>query len=609
MPDKPGPRRRFTAPRGLHGTEAKLRARLAPEPRATPMHNRHLSPLRVFLAATVILVALGLYVVASAIQFASDYRAVTHTYTVLRHLDRIESLKHQAVAESRGFLLAGRGENRDGFWRIGGELQRESDLLSELVIDSPPQHRRALELRRALDARLRLSANAMQSWRVGQPVQAQNVPKLSAIRAGDRDVAVRLEALRAAENALLSVRSRRAEQSAWLTLLAAGIGIPLSLLLIGHAQRLLARENRVRQQAEAAVSSSNAELNATVEQLARLSDSMAALSQYGSMLQGASDAQELYEITATTFRRLLPGLGGFLYVIRASRDHAELVAQWGAPVAPNDPAPALQACWAVRRHAPYLMEDLRHGLRCPHIGRPSGAQSVHGLCVPLSAHGEVVGWLSLQGEGDGRVPDESLAVRLCEQLSLALANVRLRESLRHQAVRDALTGLFNRRYLEESLAREIARCQRRQQPLAVMMLDVDHFKAFNDRHGHAMGDAALAAFARMLKARCRAEDIACRYGGEEFTLILPETDLATALERAEDIRTSASLLRIGESDGATLRITVSIGIALMPEHGDVGLELMRAGDRALYRAKHEGRDRVAVADGVPALDMPGTEPV
>ncbi|WP_198173684.1 sensor domain-containing diguanylate cyclase [Lysobacter soli] len=559
--------------------------------------RRRLSPLRVFLAATVILMALGLYVVANAIQFASDYRSVTHTYTVLQHLDRIESLKHQAVAESRGYLLAGRAESRDSFWRIGGALQREADLLAEQVSDNPEQLGRALELRRSLDARLRLSEQAMQSWRRGvdAPVDA---PLLAAIRNGDRDIATRLDKLRAAENALLSTRSRRAERSAWLTLLAAGIGIPLSLLLIGHAQRLLARENRVRQQAEAAASQSNAELNATVQQLARLSDSMAALSQYSGMLQGASDAQELYEITASTFRQLLPGMGGLLYVIRASRDHAELVAQWGSPVAPNDPAPALQACWSVRKHAPFAMEDLRHGLRCSHIGRPHGAEDVHGLCVPLSAHGEVVGWLSLQGEGArGRIPDESLAIRLCEQLSLALANVRLRESLRHQAVRDPLTGLFNRRYLEESLAREIARCQRREQPLAVLMLDIDHFKAFNDRHGHAMGDAALSAFARMLKTRCRPEDIACRYGGEEFTLILPETDLGTALERAEDIRAGAAMLRIGESDGAMLRITVSIGVALMPEHGDVGLELMRAGDRALYRAKHEGRDRVAVAAG------------
>lgn len=561
-----------------------------------------ISPLRGFLFATVILVALGVYVVANAIQLGADYRLVTHTHEVLRHLDRVEALKHEAVAESRGYLLAGRGDARDRFWRINGELHREAGLLLELVADNAPQRMRSRGLLQALDRRLALSADAIRTYRPGQPATINASPdRVSAIRAGDADVALRLGQLREAERTLLALRSQRAERSAWLVLLAAGIGIPLSLLLIGQAHRRLARENRVRKQAEAAASASNAELNATVAQLARLSDSMGALSHYSSMLQGASDAQELYEITSTTFRRLFPGLAGLLYVIRASRDHAELVAHWGVPVAPNDPSPEPHACWSVRRHGPYLIDDLRQGMRCPHIGRPAGAEPVHGACIPLSAHGEVVGWLSLQGEGSGRIADESLAVRLCEQLSLALANVRLRESLRHQAVRDALTGLFNRRYLEESLAREIARCQRRQQPLAVLMMDIDHFKAFNDRHGHAQGDAALAAFARMVREKCRPEDIACRYGGEEFTLILPETDLATALERAEDIRAGAALLRIGDAGGALLRITVSIGVALMPEHGDVGLELMRAGDRALYRAKHEGRDRVAVA-GVAAID-------
>ncbi|HEY0502812.1 MAG TPA: GGDEF domain-containing protein [Lysobacter sp.] len=560
----------------------------------------HISPLRGFMAATVILIALGVYVVASAIQLGTDYRSVVHTHDVLRHLDRIAALKHEAVAEARGYLLAGRSEARDRFWSVGGELQREADLLVDLVADHPEQHQRTIDLRQVLEQRMRLSAESIRAYQAEASTRAVAPAAVAAIRAGDSDIAQRLDRLRQEETMLLAARSRRAERSAWLVLLAAGVGIPLSLLLVGHAHRLLARENRVRQEAEAAASASNAELSTTVAQLARLSDSMASLSHYSGMLQGASDAQELYEITSATFRRLFPGMSGLLYVIRASRDHAELVAQWGSIVAPNDPSPTPHSCWSVRRHGPYAMEDLRQGLRCPHIGRPSGAQDMHGLCIPLSAHGEVVGWVSLQGEGRGRVADESLAVRLCEQLSLALANVRLRESLRHQAVRDALTGLFNRRYLEESLSREVARCQRRNQPLAVLMIDVDHFKAFNDRHGHAMGDAALSAFARLLKDRCRPEDIACRYGGEEFTLILPEADLAQALVRAEDIRASAALLRIGEPGETTLRIGVSIGVAIMPDHGDGGLELMRAGDRALYRAKNEGRDRVAVADAEPA---------
>lgn len=566
------------------------------------MPLNRISPLRGFLAAAVILIALGVYVVANAVSLSSEYRWVTHTHAVLNLISQIEALKHQAVAESRGYILAGNQESRDNFWKVRGQLQREMESLIDMVGDNASQHRRGIALKDSLEQRLAISADAIEAYRARGVTPAASAARTALIRAGDADVGRRLDELRRGEQALLSARSQRAERGAWLTLLAAGIGIPLSLLLVGHAHRLLARENRVRTQAEAAASASNAELSRTVSQLARLSDSMAALSTYSGLLQGASDAQELYEISSTTFRKLLPGISGFLYVIRASRDQAELVSKWGGGLAPNDPTPSPQACWSVRRNAPFATEDLRHGLRCPHTGRPPGADEVMGLCIPLSAQGEVMGWISLQGAGQGHIPDESLAISLCEQLSLALANVRLKESLQHQAIRDSLTGLFNRRYLEESLSREIARCQRRSQPLALLMLDVDHFKAFNDRHGHAMGDVALAAFGSLLQAKCRAEDIACRYGGEEFTLILPETDLATALERAEDIRTSAAMLRIGQP-GSLPRITVSIGVALMPEHGNVGLELMRAGDMALYRAKHEGRDRVAVAT-MQAMESP-----
>ncbi len=559
------------------------------------MPLKRISPLRGFIAAAVILVALGVYVVANAVSLASDYRWVNHTHATLNLISQVEALKHQAIAESRGYILAGSNESRDNFWKVEGQLQREMDSLVGMVIDNPAQHRRSIRLREALERRLAISSDAMAFYASRGVAPALSDARTQMIRAREADVGLRLGELRQGEQALLSARSRSAERAAWLMLLAAGIGIPLSLFLVGHAHRLLARENRERTQAQAAASASNAELSRTVSQLAHLSDSMAALSTYSGMLQGASDAQELYEISVTTFRKLLPGTSGFLYVIRASRDQAELVARWGEGLAPTDPAPAPHACWSVRRNAAFAVDDLRHGLRCPHTGRPPGAEEVMGLCIPLSAQGEVVGWISLQRLGQGRIPDESLAISLCEQFSLALANVRLKESLQHQAIRDPLTGLFNRRYLEESLSREIARCERRRQPLAVLMLDVDHFKAFNDRHGHATGDIALAAFGSMLQAKCRAEDIACRYGGEEFTLILPETDLATALERAEEIRAGAALLRIGPP-GTLPRITVSIGVALMPEHGNVGLELMRAGDMALYRAKHEGRDRVAVAE-------------
>lgn len=171
---------------------------------------------------------------------------------------------------------------------------------------------------------------------------------------------------------------------------------------------------------------------------------------------------------------------------------------------------------------------------------------------------------------------------------------RLQESLRQQSIRDPLTGLYNRRYLEESLPRELARCERTGRPLAVMMLDLDHFKSLNDFHGHEAGDQFLLGFARLLQSLCRREDIACRYGGEEFTLILPEMDRETALSRAHRIREETARLTVRHGGQDLGPATISIGIVMFPEHGGDGSPL-EAADAALYRAKHAGRNRVEIA--------------
>ncbi|RBC35418.1 GGDEF domain-containing protein, partial [Xanthomonas oryzae pv. oryzae] len=172
------------------------------------------------------------------------------------------------------------------------------------------------------------------------------------------------------------------------------------------------------------------------------------------------------------------------------------------------------------------------------------------------------------------------------------SNLRLRESLRRQSIRDALTGLYNRRYLEESLSHELARCARRGLPLSVLMLDVDHFKQFNDSQGHAGGDLLLAAVGELLLTRLRTEDVACRYGGEEFTVLLPEADGEEALRVAEQIRGYIAALAVSDEARALPKVTASIGVASFPADGEQGASLIQKADAALYRAKHRGRNRV-----------------
>jgi diguanylate cyclase (GGDEF)-like protein len=181
------------------------------------------------------------------------------------------------------------------------------------------------------------------------------------------------------------------------------------------------------------------------------------------------------------------------------------------------------------------------------------------------------------------------------EVGLALANLRLRDSLRQQSIRDPLTNLFNRRYMEESFDRELQRAERKGTPIGVLVIDVDHFKDFNDSFGHDAGDALLCELGAALKGSVRGEDIACRYGGEEFVVILPDADTADSLQRAEALRSKAKGLVVHHAERSLRTVTLSIGVACYPEHGGDARTLIQVADRALYRAKSAGRDRVVLA--------------
>jgi diguanylate cyclase (GGDEF)-like protein len=190
---------------------------------------------------------------------------------------------------------------------------------------------------------------------------------------------------------------------------------------------------------------------------------------------------------------------------------------------------------------------------------------------------------------------QRLAVAIAENLSLALANLKLRESLQNQAIHDPLTGLYNRRYLEETMDRELHRARRQETQLGVVMIDLDHFKDFNDTFGHAAGDALLSALANVITTGIRADDIACRYGGEEFLLIMPGASLETTRERADNLSQAVRNLQVKYQDQLLQSTTISLGVAIFPDHGLTAEEVIAAADAALYRAKQAGRDRVEIA--------------
>ena len=185
---------------------------------------------------------------------------------------------------------------------------------------------------------------------------------------------------------------------------------------------------------------------------------------------------------------------------------------------------------------------------------------------------------------------------VAEHIALALSNLKLKETLRQQSIRDALTGLYNRRYMEETLERELNRAAREDKPVGVMMFDIDHFKRFNDLEGHDAGDALLRELGAYLNRTIRGSDIVCRYGGEEFLVVLPGASKENSRLRAEEIRNGVKELLVYHLGKALAKCTISIGVAVYPEHERSAERLLKAADNALYRAKNEGRDRVVVME-------------
>lgn len=324
------------------------------------------------------------------------------------------------------------------------------------------------------------------------------------------------------------------------------------------------------------------------------------LSELGDLLQSCQTIEEAYKMSENALAHIFGSHPGALCIINPSRDLVEARAVWNN-CATTEIAFIPDACWALRRGKPYGENGSGTPVACSHLrGKLIGAY----LCVPLIAQGETLGVIYLEtapranGASDGeQVQRDRLrrsAIAVAERVSLALANLRLREMLRNQSIRDPLTGLFNRRYLEESLNRELRRAVRAKRSVSVVMLDLDNFKHFNDTFGHQAGDLLLKEVASLLQVRLRAGDLACRFGGEEFSLVLCEADVEGTLKCVRTICDAVRHLSV-DYRGQTLgRITISAGIANYPAHFDTLEDLIHAADKALYIAKSNGRDCVVV---------------
>jgi diguanylate cyclase (GGDEF)-like protein/PAS domain S-box-containing protein len=354
------------------------------------------------------------------------------------------------------------------------------------------------------------------------------------------------------------------------------------------------REITDRRRAEDEVRREHDEMTTLVIALKERDTEMQAINRMNALLQTCTVQEEAYKVIAMVANELFELRPGAVAIMHPEAQHLETVARWGGEVRMAATF-GIQDCWAIRRGQPHEVASGEEGLACTHfVETPTGGT----YCLPLTVQGETLGLLTLTGkaaEGDGgRRNYHQLAESMGEAIKLSLSNLRLREKLNEQATHDALTGLFNIRYIEENLPRELHRAARADAPLCIAMLDLDHFKRLNDTLGHHAGDAVLRDVGQVLTTALRKSDMAVRYGGEEFLIVLPDASLQEALQRVEEIRALVSKIPVPGTKSGISHITVSAGVAAAGEHGTTAQELIRAADNAMYSAKGAGRDRIVV---------------
>ncbi|HEY9076247.1 MAG TPA: diguanylate cyclase [Anaerolineaceae bacterium] len=356
-----------------------------------------------------------------------------------------------------------------------------------------------------------------------------------------------------------------------------------------------AAENALRRREEE-LRDANLKLQLWVDELERRNREINMLNEMGDMLQTCRAEEEAYAVVGEFAQRLFPNQAGALYVFHNVHALVEAVAAWGDPP-PRELVFTPDACWGLRRGQVHLVENTAAGLCCQHLNPKETGIGVASLCIPMNAQGESLGMLHLQGALKTSTDRwREFAVTVSEHIALALANLKLRDSLRLQSFRDPLTGLYNRRYLDNLLERELRRAARHQREISLMIMDIDAFRQFNDSYGRDAGDMLLRELGAFLQSKVRTEDVFCRLRDDEFVVVMPEMQPQEACQRAGQILLEARRFEIYHQDRALGGITFSIGISAFPQHGETIDDLLRMAEKALMRARADGCNCVRLVD-------------
>jgi diguanylate cyclase (GGDEF)-like protein len=363
-----------------------------------------------------------------------------------------------------------------------------------------------------------------------------------------------------------------------------------------------------RRKAEQALQDANMKLQMSVEQLEQRNAELKLLNELYDSLQTCNSEKEIFAVCNQFAKRIFPEFEGIFFVYRAGRKVLEPAVVWGESVADFDIIEP-DDCWAIRKGKPHVVEKRSAGLICPHMDNGDKLFQPY-ICVPLATHDEIIGLLNLRcppsfveaglsldeiGQHRNLEVTQQLALNFAARIAMTLVNLDLRDRLHQQSIRDPLTSLFNRRFMEETLDKEISRALRSGQPLGIIMMDIDYLKRFNDTYGHEAGDMMLRALGNFLQQNVRKGDVACRFGGDEFVLIMPGASATIAKGRAELLVKDVQTIKLNYSDKGLSGVSASFGVAVFPGHGNSAAALIKAADTALLLAKKKGRSQVVMA--------------
>lgn len=538
------------------------------------------------------LVALGAALLVGMVGIVS-YRSIgtllraheweVHTQVVLTGLERESRFLREAESARRGFVLTSDPGRAEEFRQSADGVRRILVELRQLTSDNRRQKSRLADLTPLVEHRLRVLSESVERHHGGGFEPGSQAAATQEGVALDIPIWRLLDDMTQEERALLEERRAKANRDAATSERTVVLSTALALLALASAGRLLLRIGRARREVKA-------RLEETVAVLSKLTVEKTLLAELSEALISCVTLEEAYGAVIRAATRLFPGTPGDLLAVDPSQARLVRAVEWGRDGASGvDSVFEPDDCWAVRRGKVSQARESEGGL-CAHIRRPT-TRDRH-ACFPMMGPEGAIGVLHLELPMSDPAETVRAGTDMAQVVTSALSNLRLREKLRVQSIRDPLTGLFNRRYMEESLTREIRRAERSSGQVGVIMMDVDHFKRTNDEHGHAAGDSVLRDLGALLRSHIRGSDLVCRYGGEEFTLILPEADLEETFVRAEAVRVAVAAAGTRLPNGALVTTTISQGIAAFPMHGLTPDDLLHAADGALYRAKQGGRNRV-----------------